>query len=94
MRSSIYIGEIIEINIPWYIIYIRDSSELLARSSLESCSQYICLMMFQLKTYVAKRFSCAAVASWNVISDNRLKNSEHVDDFCKRLKTSLLKKYS
>ena len=29
---------------------------------------------------------------WNAISENGFKNSEHVDDFRKRLKTYLLKK--
>ena len=45
------------------------------------------------KKYGARQFSYAATILWNAISDEGLKNSEHVDDFKTRLKTYLFKEY-
>ena len=39
------------------------------------------------KKYRARQFSYTAATLWNAISDDRLKNSVHVDDFRKRLNT-------
>ena len=38
-------------------------------------------------------FSHAAATLWNAISDDGLKNSQHVDDFRKGLKPYLFKNY-
>ena len=45
------------------------------------------------KKYGVRQFSYAAATLWNAISDDGLKNSEHVDNFRKGLKTYLFKRY-
>ena len=69
-----YICEIVEFYMP--------------KRSLRSSSQ--CMLdvpTIGTNEHVARLFSYIAAISWNAISDDGLKHSEHVDDFRKRLKT-------
>ena len=57
------------------------------------CATTMIILSFVIKTtkYGAGRISYAAATLWNTLSDDGLKNSGHVDDFRKGLKTYLFK---
>ena len=75
-------------------LYIHEIIEMYkSRKSLRPSSQCILdIPKIRTNKYRARQFCNAVETSWNAIY-NRLKNSEHVDDLRKRLKTHHFEKY-